>query len=458
MRHMHKQYKKRWFLLIALAATLMMGSCRKSEFLVEASVLVVRDNGLGTGTTTFEKGKEYLLEGRVFVNDGQVLTIEPGAVIRFRRGKGAAASALIVARGGKIMAEGTAVNPIIFTAEGDDLKGSVSTEVFGLWGGLIILGNASINTPNGEAHIEGIPLSEPRGVFGGDNDEDNSGILRYVSIRHGGAELGKDNEINGLTLGGVGSNTIIENIEIISNADDGIEIFGGTVNLKNIVGTYCDDDGIDIDLGYKGNIQHVCIIQHEYWGDRIIEIDGAETIKTAMPYSLPVIYNLTAIGRGSGVTNHTLTFWDNAGGIVANSVFTDQHYGIEIEYSAPRLSSYDQWAAGKLQIRNCVFYNINDNKPESFFKVIPINDEDVSVMQKLLDNYFQQASNRFANPGFNTSATGISLVSEAAALRENIAPLPAGNKFLQETPYIGAFCTYNWVGEWTLTNQSGIVW
>ena len=446
------------FIALIFFTIFITGSCRKSNFIIEPSNIVISDNGGGTGTTTWIKGKEYLLEGRIFVNDGQVLTIEPGAVIRFKSGKGAGASALIVARGGKIMAEGTSANPIIFTAEKDDLSGSLAIDEFGMWGGVIILGDAAINTPTGESHVEGIPLSEPRGVFGGHNNNDNSGVLKYVSIRYAGTELSADNEINSLTLGGVGQNTIIENVEVFANADDGIEIFGGTVNLKRIVVTYSDDDAIDIDLGYQGTIQFACLIQHEHFGDKLFEIDGGEIIKTAHPYTLPQIYNITAVGRGTGLTNSCISFWDNAGGTIANSIFINQGHGIEMEYSESRHSSYSQWEIGNLQFQNNIFHQIHNDVTEGFFKLIALNDEIVNIQEQYLENYFTQAGNRFVNPGFTADANGYSLFSESQVIRENLSPIPVKNSFLEEVPFKGAFGDYNWMAEWTLTDQLGLVW
>jgi len=144
-----------WFLL---------GSCRKSDYEVKESSNII-DGGQGTGTVTWYAGKNYVIEGLVFVNDGQTLTIEAGTVVRAKTGQAEKASALIVARGGRIIAKGTAEKPIIFTVEGDDLSGSIPTKSRGLWGGVIILGSAPLNASGNEAAIEGISITEPRGVF-----------------------------------------------------------------------------------------------------------------------------------------------------------------------------------------------------------------------------------------------------------------------------------------------------
>ena len=171
----------------------------------------------------------YILEGFVFVSDGQTLNIEAGTVIKGKPGQEANASALIIAKGGKIMANGTADAPIIFTAESDALDGTLPDEVSGLWGGVIVLGKGATNNSTAEKAIEGIPTSEARGLYGADPTvaDDNSGMMTYVSIRHGGTDIGEGNEINGLTLGAVGSGTSFSYIEIVANADDGVEWFGG---------------------------------------------------------------------------------------------------------------------------------------------------------------------------------------------------------------------------------------
>ncbi len=179
----------------------------------------------------------YVLNGFVFVEDGVSLTIEPGTVVRGKPGQGENASALIVAQGGRIFAEGTRENPIIFTAEADDVSDpfDLPLDTRGLWGGVILLGKAVINTSTGVGAIEGIPTTEPRGAYGGSDDSDDSGVFRYVSIRYGGTDIGAGNEINGLTMGAVGSGTVVEYVEVYNNQDDGFEWFGGTVNSRYLV-------------------------------------------------------------------------------------------------------------------------------------------------------------------------------------------------------------------------------
>lgn len=239
--------------------------------------------------TTWTKDNVYELAGRITVLAGATLTIEPGTIIKGQAGTGANATALLVARGGKLNAEGTAAAPIIFTsvadeitpaqvASGDFKSPNLDADINGLWGGVIVLGNARISASNSngdvsEVQIEGIPTTDPNGLYGGNDDADNSGVIKYISIRHGGANIGAGNEINGLTLGGVGSGTVIENVEIVSNQDDGIEWFGGTVSVKNIVVWNSGDDALDTDQSWAGTADNFVIITpagHNF------ELDGPE--------------------------------------------------------------------------------------------------------------------------------------------------------------------------------------
>ncbi|MEE4256499.1 MAG: hypothetical protein V2I47_05640 [Bacteroidales bacterium] len=232
-----------------------------------------------TENTTWESGKTYILAARIAVVSGATLTIQPGVVIKGEAGTGANATALLIARGGKIMAEGTASQPIIFTSIADEIEpGMIASpnldpDLNGLWGGLIVCGNAPISADASSVQIEGIPPSDQNGLYGGDLATDNSGVIKYISIRHGGANIGEGNEINGLTLGGVGSETIIENVEIVSNQDDGIEWFGGTVNVKNAIVWNTGDDAIDTDQSWAGTLDNFIVVNP---GDECFELDGPE--------------------------------------------------------------------------------------------------------------------------------------------------------------------------------------
>jgi len=253
------------------------GSCKFAE--TDGTLNYVSAN-ISTNTT-WTTGKIYILTTRVAVLSGSTLTIEPGVIIKGEAGSGPNATALIIARGGKIMAVGTSTQPIIFTTVADEIQpGQIASPnldptLNGLWGGLIILGNAPISADAQAVQIEGIPASDQNGLYGGTSNADNSGVIKYISIRHGGANIGEGNEINGLTLGGVGSGTVIENIEVVANQDDGIEFFGGTVNVSNLVVLNSGDDAIDTDQAWSGTLSNFIVICGSET-DHALEIDGPE--------------------------------------------------------------------------------------------------------------------------------------------------------------------------------------
>jgi hypothetical protein len=181
------------------------------------------------------------------------------------------------------MAQGTAEKPIIFTSINDNLdpangvKSSLHNTDVGLWGGIIILGDSPVSLENGDdqTFYIGLDPANDNSYYGGENEEDNSGILEYVSIRHGGVFMGTGSESNGLTLCGVGAKTTLNQIEIFANQDDGIEFFGGTVNVSNLIVHGSADDAIDIDEGYAGTISNF-LIQLVEDSDNAIEINGGE--------------------------------------------------------------------------------------------------------------------------------------------------------------------------------------
>lgn len=275
---------------LVLAASIALFSCNKKDDnnntgttpVVTSDIVIVSSNI--SANTTWSSDKIYQLAGRITVLDGATLTIEPGTIIKGEAGTGANATALLIARGGKLMAEGSETKPIIFTSVADEISiadvaaGSfkspnLNNTINGLWGGVLICGKAKISASANEVQIEGIPTSDQNGLYGGSNDADNSGTLKYISIRHGGANIGSGNEINGLTLAGVGSATVIENIEIVANQDDGIEFFGGKVSVKNVLVMNNGDDAIDTDQSWSGTLDNFVIITP---GDHCFELDGPE--------------------------------------------------------------------------------------------------------------------------------------------------------------------------------------
>ena len=291
---------------------------------------------------TLDASVVWTLEGRVIVSSGVTLTIPAGTIIKAKAGTGANASSLVVARGGKLMAEGTASAPIVMTSESDDITvgqtagSSLNENVRGLWGGLLVLGNApcSFSGDVTELQIEGIPASETNGLYGGSDPADNSGVIQYVSIRHGGAEIGEGNEINGLTLGCVGSATTIDHIEIVGNVDDGIEFFGGTVNASELLVWGQGDDGLDIDQAYSGTISNSMVILNDA-SDHALEIDGPEG---SAPGSF-TLNNLTLVGTNNeciatGVDGEIADYRKGATGNNLNIFIKNFTSGKDIELDA----------------------------------------------------------------------------------------------------------------------------
>lgn len=314
-----------------------------------------------TSNTTLDASKVWLLKGRVSVVDGVTLTIPAGTVIKAQAGTGTDASTLIIARGGKIDAQGTSDSPIVMTSVSDNIQAggtypssgpALGIDARGLWGGLLILGKApsSFSGDVTELQIEGIPSSDINGLYGGNDAADNSGTLKYVSIRHGGAEIGEGNEINGLTLGGVGNGTVIDNIEVIANVDDGIEFFGGTVNASNLLVWGQGDDGLDIDQAYAGTITNGMVVL-EAASDHGLEIDGPEG-SAAGSFTLK---NITLVGAtkgcaARGVNGEMADFRKGATGSLNAVYIKDFVGGKDIELDAQADS--DSYAEGKLTFTN----------------------------------------------------------------------------------------------------------
>jgi len=414
-------------------------------------IITIKDDGNGTGTATWSANNIYILDGFVFVNEGQTLTIEAGTIIKAKAGQGEHASALIVARGGKIQAEGTAEHPIIFTAEADDLNGSVSDLETGLWGGVIILGYGKLNTVPGEQQIEGIPVSEQRGVYGGADDEDDSGVFRYISIRHGGTDIGEGNEINGLTLGGIGSKTLIEFVEVFANKDDGIEIFGGAAQLKNIVVAFCGDDSYDYDQGYHGKGQFWVAVQGFNRGDRLGENDGGTDPVTGTPYAIPVIYNTTYVGLPPGASRRMMTFQDNAGGHFANSIFYQQAFGVDIELLTGACC-YTRFQGGELTLKNNIFYLISHQPWLEVSAGEGVSEQEKNDANENLSSYFTQAGNEITDPGFTLNGLTFDVIP-SKNVSDNLAAYP-GDGWFQHVNYKGAFNPDgNWAEGWTLFSK-----
>lgn len=434
-------------------------------------VVSITDSDI-VGNVTFTSNNTYLLSGLVFVEDGETLTIEPGTVIKARPANAdGVISALIVARGGKIFADGTAMDPIIFTAEADnvddpdDILLTSEAASRGLWGGVIILGRASINAATGMNNIEGIDTTEPRGIYGGGSfpdDNDNSGVFRYVSIRHGGARIGADNEINGLTMGGVGRGTTIEHVEVFYNQDDGFEWFGGTVNTRYLVAAFAGDDSFDYDEGFRGEHQFWFSIQDPAVGDHAGEHDGGTKPEDGRPYASPTILNATYIGRGAssmgGKANNALIFRDNAGGMYFNSIFTEfqgRMLSIEDLEGNEGTDSRARLEAGDLAFQNNILGAFGaGNTPSQ----LAAESEDHTAMvlsdpgnMIRIEDPQLQGINWNRNRGLDPRPGTNSPAWDAGKLMEE----PRSTGFFTDVDYAGAFGTENWAADWSALADLG---
>lgn len=422
------------------------------------------DRGEGIGTRTLTNDRAWVLDGFVFVNSGQTVTIEPGTIIKGEGGQGAAASALIVARGGRLIADGTASEPIIFTYEGDPLGNEGQTTPMtqrGSWGGVIVLGNASLNSSPGESAIEGIPTNETRGLYGAidgsTQDDDDSGIFRYISIRHGGTDIGAGNEINGFTLGGVGNGTTIDYVEVVSNVDDGVEWFGGTADCKHLLVTGAGDDSFDYDEGWRGRVQYAVAVQDPATGDRGGEHDGGTDPETAQPYATPVFFNSTYIGRGTGAGTRLLTFRDNAGGEYHNSIFANFANGVDIEKLGSNQDSYKQFEDGNLALAGNIFYDVvNAGTSSTADDVFTVAGGDATQNANFAAS-FDANGNEFADAGLSYSGASLQDLLDNV----NLVPTSAANggaaptdDFFDNVTYRGAFepgVSNHWAMGWTKT-------
>lgn len=349
------------------------------------------DGDLTATNTILTCDKTYILDNKIYVPAGKTLTIMPGTVIKgASTGTTAAANAILVGRGGKIIADGTQSCPIVFTAQEDPMDGTYAMSNKGKWGGIILLGKAKnnltvasnysaagtigwqgtaqvggVNTTEGGdgiGFVEGFLAADARNLYGmppgQEDDNDNSGIIRYVSIRHAGATVGANNEINGLTCASVGRGTTLDHIEVIANDDDGIEFFGGTVNIKYAAMMFGNDDMFDYDLGWRGKAQFIFGLQLDAatitGGDNGFECDNDDQKSNSSYGSKCQIYNATIIGNastttatGGGSGAAAIKAKERTEGSIYSSIFANFKGGLDLIKSVGTrtgtIESYHNW-------------------------------------------------------------------------------------------------------------------
>jgi len=422
-----------------------------------------------TANATWTKSNVYILDTKIYVTSGATLTIEAGTVVKGRaKANPVDATALVIARGGKINAQGTASSPIIFTAESDLLTGNLTQSDRGLWGGVVILGRARINTTSGQGNVEGIPTTEPLGTYGGTDDDDNSGILRYAQIKHSGAIVAANVELNGLTMGAVGRGTTIEYIDIYAGNDDGYEWFGGTVNTKYLISSFNDDDNFDWDESFRGKGQFWFAIGASDKGNQAMEMDGGTTPEDGTPYAIPELYNLTLIGSGSSSSNtnsNGLIFRDNTGGKVYNTIIHDyRNYAVRIETeSAQSQDSAKRLAAGDLAIANSIFgtFGAGTGNTQLFLAPNATSGGAAPSTNYTVEHITGTAQSNRINT--DPMLTGISRSRNKAldprpatgSPALSGAKTPPSDGFFAQTDYVGAFKTSNWAKGWSAISALG---
>ena len=406
------------------------------------------------------KDNVYQINGWAWVDSLDVLTIEEGTVIKGFPGEAESSSALIVSRGGQIVANGTASEPIIFTALADDLAGSVPDHAAGLWGGVIVLGYGQTNNGS-QKSIEGISADLEFGLFGGSSAEEvedqDAGEMSFVSIRHGGTNIGEGNEINGLTLGACGSGTTFSHIEIIANTDDGIEFFGGAPVIDHFLVAYCGDDCYDHDHGVRAQMQFIVAVQDTAsWGECFGEHDGGSGSGESSTFiAHPVSSNATFIGNTSAgdADKKAFVLRDNWSGEYHNSIFYDTPIGIYLEWRDDKTSSYDELIADEIVFANNIFSNVADNTAEGICIIVDDQSNNVPIDTATYKKAQFVAKFNSWNNDLSTNP-GISVTNPVPTGDVSGADFTGLSQFTSVS-YKGAFdpaidCGH-WAGGWTLT-------
>jgi hypothetical protein len=270
-------------------------------------------------------------DGALAGGDAVTLTIQAGVVVFASSGN----DYLVVNRGSRINAVGTATQPIIFTARAN-VEGTATDSSQGLWGGVILLGRAPISdcntaVPGGSANCQQVIEGTTGSLYGGNLATDNSGTMRFVQIRYSGFAIAPGNELQGLTLGGVGSGTTLDHIQVHNSSDDGIEVFGGRANLKHLAITGADDDGLDTDLGYRGTVQFVIGVQRDGQnGDSMIEADSNGN-EDALPRQYTRVSNATFVQRSTVQGGNVVLLRGGTDYALLNSVVTGPQACLDID-------------------------------------------------------------------------------------------------------------------------------
>lgn len=387
-------------------------------------------SGTITSSQTWTANNRYVLNEFVGVVAPATLTIEPGTVIYGRTSR----ATLFIQRGAKIVADGTARRPIVFTSPrrtGDRAQTD--------WGSLVVLGAAPINVTGGTAFLEGLP-SEAAYSFGGTDPEDSSGVLRYVRLEFGGFAIATGQEINGLTLGGVGRGTVIDHIEVLHNKDDAYEFFGGTVNASHLLAVAMADDGLDFDFGYTGSIQFAAIIKRavndESDSNFYTESDNniPAAADAAVPLTNPNVYNVTAIRIASGVGQYGGVIRRNSAGKHNNLIITGSRLA---PLTIRDNSTFNNANSGALVVNHAILHGSFEDAQ------FGSSDQPANTRNFL---FTTMTRNRNVDPGLamgtpsllKTYMPDLTPLAGSPALDADFVGNPPDDGFLQSVDYIGA--------------------
>lgn len=410
-----------------------------------------------TAAKTLTSDKNWLLKGLVTVKAGQTLTIEKGTTIM---GDNASKAILLVEPGAKLIAEGTADEPIVFTsqaAEGQKRAGD--------WGGIVLLGKAPINVPGGKGNIEGILKTVSGTEYGGTDPNDSSGVIKYVRIEYAGIILSQDNEVNGLTFGGVGAGTVVDYVQVRMALDDCFEFFGGTVNAKHLVCQWNQDDGFDFDNGYSGKLQFVVLQQDPVHPgeDNGIESDNDAQGSANLPLTNPQIYNATLVGKNADPDGPQfgILVRRNSRGKFANFVVTGFESSLDIRDATGASILAANAAEPQLDIRSSLFFGAKGTGvvdgiafPE-LGDTSPNKDNDTGVDEVAWFKTSERKNKFGVDPGINAFDPSAPVFGPTTSLVDGAEAPPSDGFYDTSAAYIGAFKDAN--DKWATTGK-WVVW
>ena len=403
---------------------------------------------------TWSSDNTYYLNSQAFVKDGVTLTIEAGTEIFGRYDANYSADnpapCLVVEQGGKIMAEGTAAAPITFKSELESTDANYGNGR-GLWGGLIINGYAPIANEGGTANVEGLT-----GVpYGGTDPDDNSGVLRYVRVWNGGSSIAPDNEINGITLAGVGRGTVVEYCEVALNLDDGFEMFGGTVDLKYCSAVSVGDDAFDTDAGYQGRGQFLLVVRADD-SDKGHEMDSKTNGDLdSQPRSHPHFANVTLISSVAHGED-ALRFREGTGGDFRNYIIHGANDGVRNDDNGSELVTQDLTAAQAHGHPDYLY--ISGSVVMNGLADVPWDDFDEETDGDWTGTYVSES----AGLAYTVDANGLPATldvtpSASGSAYEGVDEVIEDDFFVQ-TDFKGAFSSNeNWLEGWSYLSEAGLL-